>query len=57
MTTHRLWVAQASFVVLGLLAIPLDAPVSGSGFEVRHLVWILLVALAVKSWIAWKQQT
>jgi hypothetical protein len=54
MTARRLGAALAAFMVLFLLSLPLTARVPGSGFQVRHVVWIALGALAFKSWLAWK---
>jgi hypothetical protein len=45
--------ALAAFAVLFLLSLPLTARVPGSGFQVRHVVWIALGAMAFKSWLAW----
>jgi diacylglycerol kinase len=47
MTASRLWIAIASYAALGLMA----------AFTLertpRILVWLILGALAVKTWIVW----
>jgi hypothetical protein len=53
MTSRRLWFALTSFAILFLLSLPLTAHIPGSDFQVRHVVWLALMALAVKTGIAW----
>jgi hypothetical protein len=53
MTSRRLGVAFAAFAALFLLSLPLTARVPGSDFQVRHVVWVALSGLALKSCLAW----
>lgn len=52
MTGSKLRTAMIVYAALAALAWPLDAPIPGSQFQVRHLVWILMAGLAVKTWLA-----
>ena len=49
---NRLWMALGAYVVLAILAwTQLDAPIPHSGFQVRHVVLLILAALAVSTWL------
>jgi hypothetical protein len=49
---NRLWMALGAYVVLAILAwTQLDAPIPHSGFRVRHVVLVILAALAVSTWV------
>jgi hypothetical protein len=56
MTSRRLWFALGAFAVLFLLSLPLTAQIPGSAYQVRHVVWLALAGMAVKSAIAWKSR-
>jgi hypothetical protein len=48
----RFWVAMGAYVVLAILAwTKLTAPIPHSEFEVRHVVLVILGALAVSTWL------
>jgi hypothetical protein len=49
---NRFWVAMAAYLVLAILAWKeLDAPIPHSGFQLRHLVIVVLAALAISTFM------
>jgi hypothetical protein len=57
MTKSRLRAALLAYGVLAALAIPLDARITGTDFEVRHVVWVAMGGFALKSYLAWLKES
>ena len=49
---NRFWVAMGTYAVLATVAwMKLKAPIPGSEYQVRHVVLVIMAALAVSTWV------
>jgi len=49
---NRFWVAMGTYAVLATVAwFELKAPIPGSAYQVRHVVILIMAALAVSTWV------